>query len=101
MRNIFFISIFIILSGCAEYSSLLAPSYKIAHSGSALEVGNAFASSYAIKKTKQKHFNNYKNSLTELDPRECQTIHSTELNEIFFETLDEIDCLKNPFSILK
>ena len=33
--------------------------------------------------------------------RECQTIHTSSLNEIFFDTLDEIDCFKDPFSILK
>ena len=33
--------------------------------------------------------------------RECQTFHSSNLSEIFFETLDGIDCLIDPFSILK
>ena len=33
--------------------------------------------------------------------RECQTLHTSTLNEIFFETLDEIDCFRDPFSILK
>ena len=33
--------------------------------------------------------------------RECQTFHSSSLSEIFFDTLDGIDCLRDPFSILK
>ncbi len=33
--------------------------------------------------------------------REWQTFHSSSLTEIFFETLDGIDCLRDPFSILK
>ena len=33
--------------------------------------------------------------------RECQTIHSSPLSKIFFDTLDEFDCYKDPFSILK
>ena len=33
--------------------------------------------------------------------KECQTLHTSTLNEIFFETLDEIDCFKDPFSILR
>ena len=33
--------------------------------------------------------------------RECETFHSSSLTEIFFDTLDEIDCLRDPFSILK
>ena len=33
--------------------------------------------------------------------RKCRTVHTTGLNKIFFETLDEIDCIKDPFSILR
>ena len=31
--------------------------------------------------------------------RLCETIHSDPINEIFFVTLDEIDCLRDPFTI--
>ena len=31
--------------------------------------------------------------------RECQTFHSSTLSEIFFETLDGIDCIRDPFSL--
>ena len=31
--------------------------------------------------------------------RLCETIHSDSINEIFFVTLDEIDCLRDPFVI--
>ena len=30
--------------------------------------------------------------------RLCETIHSDSINEIFFVTLDEIDCLRDPFA---
>ena len=30
--------------------------------------------------------------------RLCETIHSDPINEIFFVTLDEIDCLRDPFA---
>ena len=33
--------------------------------------------------------------------RECQTIHSAELNKIFFETLDELDCKRSDPTILR
>ena len=33
--------------------------------------------------------------------RECRTIHSAEINEIFFRTLDEFDCSRNDLSILR
>ena len=35
------------------------------------------------------------------ETREWQTIHTSSLNEIFFNTLDEIDCFQDPFSILR
>ena len=31
--------------------------------------------------------------------RLCETTHSDPINEIFFVTLDEIDCLRDPFTI--
>ena len=33
--------------------------------------------------------------------RECQTSHSSSLSAVFFDTLDNIDCLRNPFSVLR
>ena len=38
--------------------------------------------------------------LTEKE-KECQSFHSSTLSEIFFETLDGIDWIRDPFSILK
>ena len=29
----------------------------------------------------------------------CPTVHSSELNEIFFETIDHMDCYFDPMSI--
>ena len=40
-------------------------------------------------------------SLVDSDIRECQTIHSSDLSEIFFDTLDGIDCYRDPFSVFK
>ena len=33
--------------------------------------------------------------------RQCEKTHSSELSEVFFITLDEIDCIRDPFSFLK
>ena len=71
--------------------------------------GASAATSYGIKKTTGytpgEHINSLvknNSSLKEEESyKECQTIHSSSLNEIFFETLDEIDCFQDPFSILK
>ena len=112
-KSIFFVGIFIILNGCSQYSSLVGPSYTMAKSGSILQTGTAYATSYGIEKTTGQSPGEYIQTLVrknnKIDSflaqkenvRECQTIHTSSLNEIFFDTLDEIDCFKDPFSILK
>jgi len=112
-KIIFVVGIFIILNGCAQYSSMVGPSYTLAKSGSILQTGTAYATSYGVKKTTGQSLGEHVNSLvrknSKIDSyltqkenlRECQTIHSSSLSEIFFQTLDEIDCVQDPFSILR
>ena len=88
-------------------------SYTPAKSGSILQTGTAYATSYGIKKTTGQSPGEYIQTLVrknyKIDSflaqnenvRECQTIHSSSLSEIFFDTLDEFDCFQDPFSILK
>ena len=57
--------------------------------------------SYGFKKAlNQIDTNTMITSLTASDIRECQTIHSSDLSEIFFDTLDN-DCYRDPFSVFK
>jgi len=111
MKKIFLlISTLAILNGCAQSTSFVGPTYTMAKSGSILQAGNSFATSYGIKTLTGQNPGEYALSfakgnkfeilLTEKD-RECQTFHSSALSEIFFETLDGIDCLIDPFSVLK
>ena len=112
-RSIFFISIFIILNGCAQYSAFLGPTYTMAKSGSVLHAGSTMFASYGIQKATGKSPGEHIHSLVRKNHRvnsfltqnenirECETIHSSSLNEIFFETLDGIDCIRDPSSILK
>ena len=50
-KSIFFVVIFLILNGCAEYTALVVPSITMAKSGSVVQTGTAYATSYGIKKT--------------------------------------------------
>ena len=112
-KSIFFVTIFIILNGCTHYSSFVGPTYTMAKSGSILQTGTAYATSYGIKKitgqSPGEHAESFVRKNYKIDSlfaqkaneRECQTIHTSSLNEIFFDTLDEIDCFQDPFSILK
>ena len=113
MKKIFFL-IFTLaaLNGCAQTTSFVGPTYTIAKSGSIIQAGNSFAASYGVKKltglTPGEHVMSFAKKYEITEPllitereRECQTFHSSSLTEIFFETLDGIDCLRDPFSILK
>ena len=113
-KSIFLIITLVFLNACAEYSALVGPSITMAKSGSVLQSGTSLATSYGFKKATGKSPGEYVLSLAKknqkLDDllaqnnnnnRECETIHSSSLSEIFFDTLDEVDCLKDPFSILK
>ena len=112
-KSILLIITLVFLNACAEYTALVGPSLTMAKSGSIVQTGTAYATSYGVKKTLGQSpgeyiqtlvRKNYKiNSLLaqKENVRECQSIHTSILNEIFFDTLDEIDCLRDPFSILK
>ena len=92
----------IILNGCAQSTSFVGPSYTLVKSGSVIQAWNSVAMSYWFKKTfNQISKNTMISSLTDDDIRQCETIHSSTLNEIFFDTLDEFDCYRDPFSIFR
>ena len=112
-KSILLIITLVFLNACAEYTALVGPSLTMAKSGSVVQTGTAYATSYGIKKATGQSPGEYIQTLLQknykinsfLDQkenvRECQTIHTSTLNEIFFDTLDEIDCLRDPFSILR
>ena len=91
----------VILNGCAQSTSFVGPSFTLAKSGSVIQTGNSVAMSYGFKKLKQIDTNTMITSLVDSDIRECQTIHSSDLSEIFFDTLEGIDCYRDPFSVFK
>jgi hypothetical protein len=98
-KNIFYIIVFIVLSGCTQYSSAVGPVYTLAKTGNPILAVASAATSYAEHITTL-----VKNNSTLMDgekQKKCQIIHSSSLNQIFFETLDEIDCFQDSFSKLK
>ena len=120
-KSIILIITLAFLNACAEYSAFVGPSLTMAKSGSVLQSGTSLATSYGIKKAIGQSPGEYVLSLAKknhkLDTRlnennniilaqndnirKCETLHSSSLTEIFFDTLDEIDCLRDPFSIFK
>ena len=94
MKKIILIFLLIpLLNNCGPYSAAVGPSLTMLNSGSILQASASYAGSSAMKKFQ-------KNYIYELNVEKiCPTVHSSELNEIFFETIDHMDCYFDPMSI--
>ena len=84
-RIILLVFVVIILNGCGQSTSFLGPSYTLAKSGSAAQTGSSIAASYGFKKALNEPGVSY---LLDTNPRECQTLHSSELNKVFFSNVN-------------
>ena len=84
-----------ILSNCTQYSAMISPAFTLAHTGSLAQASTSLSSSLAINEVKKEYTNNLQAE------RICPTIHSSELNAIFFETIVETGCYYDPLSILR
>ncbi len=82
------------LSNCGQYSAMIGPSYTLIETGSVLQASTSLSSSLAM--------NNAKESIVdEINNDTCPVVHSAELNKIFFETLEHMDCFNDPMSIYR
>ena len=75
---------------------MIGPTLTLAHTGSLAQASTSLSSSLAINEVKKEYV---ANSLT--TERICPTAHSAEINKIFFETIEEMDCYYDPLSILR
>ena len=83
------------LNNCTQYSSALGPGLTMMRSGSVMQASASYATSLSMNKFKEDYIN-------ELNVEKiCPTIHSSELNAIFFETIDHLDCYFDPMSIYR
>tara|TARA_B100001248_G_scaffold33742_1_gene21697 strand:+ start:149 stop:373 length:225 start_codon:yes stop_codon:yes gene_type:complete len=74
---------------------MLSPALTLAHTGSFGQATTSLSSSLAIKEVKKEYTHNLQAE------RICPTVHSSELNAIFFETLEHTGCYYDPLSILR
>ena len=96
MKRIFLLLFLIpVLSNCTQYSAMISPALTLAHTGSLAQASTSLSSSLAINEVKKEYTNNLQAE------RICPTIHSAEINKIFFETIEEMDCYYDPLSILR
>ena len=80
------------LSNCTQYSAMVGPTLTLAETGSLIQATTSLSTSLGMKNIRQ--------SLTDEIRGEniCPTFHSSELSQIFFETLDQMDCVYDPMS---
>ena len=96
MKRIFLLIVLLpILSNCTQYSAMISPALTLAHTGNIAQATTSLSSSLAINGVKKEYTNNLEAE------RICPTIHSAEINKIFFETIEEIGCYYDPLSILR
>ena len=74
---------------------MISPAFTLAHTGSLAQASTSLSSSLAINEVKKEYTNNLQAE------RICPTVHSAEINKIFFETIEEIGCYYDPLSILR
>ena len=84
-----------IIASCSQYSSIIGPTLTLAESRSVLQATSSLSSSLAMNNLKQ----GLKDEINENNY--CQTVHSSELSKIFFETLEHSDCYYDPMSIYR
>ncbi len=105
MKKLFIILLSILfLNGCAQTTSMMGPTYTMAKTGSIIQTGSSIATSYGVKQALGQSPSEYVISLANSDKQkvnECVTLNSFDLYNIFFDTVDKIECLRNPFIILK
>ena len=93
-KLIFLLLSLILLNGCSgQTTSILSSGAAIASGGSAAKTLATSGTNLYIEKQTGKNTLEYLTDKTLKDmTRKCRIYHSAELNEIFFRTLDEVDC---------
>ena len=96
MKKILLLTTFLFfLTGCSQYSAMLAPSITLVETGNVLQASSAYGKSYTLGYARQ-------NVSEELSAeRICETHYSSDLYKIFFETQDRDNCIFDPMSIYR
>ena len=107
-KSILSIVLVFLLTGCMESAAMLSgPTLALVNTTNNVQSSFALGASYGVKKVTGKTFGEHTLAFARKNEkidnlfnqnqkiRECEIVHSSILSEIFFETLDEIDCESN------
>jgi hypothetical protein len=95
MNKIFVILIsFVFLTGCAQNVALLGPAFSIVKTGGIQTALVTESVNYGVKKQTGKNVREHvMHSLNEeVKIQECKIAHSNSMQEIFFNTFEDLDC---------
>ena len=96
MRKIILLLLIVpFLNNCTQYTAMVGPSLTLAQTGNVIQASASLSSSLAMNKVTNDFINELKVE------KICPTTHSSELNQIFFETIEHMDCYYDPLSILR
>ncbi len=84
-----------LLSSCSQYSAIIGPTITFAETGSVIQTTSSLSSSLAMNSVKKSFLDDNESE------KICPTVHSSNLNRIFFETLEQSDCFFDPMSIYR
>tara|TARA_Y200000002_G_scaffold232077_1_gene191570 strand:- start:310 stop:600 length:291 start_codon:yes stop_codon:yes gene_type:complete len=93
MKNIFLtlVSVFF-LTGCAQNAALLGPAYSIASTGGIQQALITGSFNQGVKIQTGKNIPQHMTDSIAEKPLDCKVDHSNELEKIFFEDFNDLDC---------
>ncbi len=93
-KNFLVLIIIIFLQGCgSQTSSYISSGLTLASGGTtAKSIFVTGTNIYIENKTGKSTFQHVRENTLDVEIRKCEITHSAEINKIFFETLDQINC---------
>ena len=82
-----------VLNNCTQYSAMVGPSYTLVETGNILQATTSLSGSLAMTNLKTNFDIEIKNENI------CPTVHTSELNKVFFETVEHLDCFYDPMNV--
>ena len=93
-KNFLVLLTIVFLQGCgSQTSSYISSGLTLASGGTtAKSIFATTTSIYIENKTGKSTFQHVRENTLDVEVRKCEITHSAEINKIFFETLDQINC---------
>ena len=96
LRIIILLILAIFTYSCSSQTSLIGSGITLASGGSISQTSLTAGANFFLKEaTGKDSFEHFADKTIYAELRKCEINHSAEINKIFFDTLDQIDCEKN------